>query len=69
MDAATRGRIVDAAAGNPLFLEQLLSMLIDDGRLRQAGDGWRLHGDLRSLQVSRSESAKDDQIQNEPNLF
>ena len=33
-------RIVAAAEGNPLFVEQMLSMLIDSGVLRQADGGW-----------------------------
>ncbi len=34
------GRVLDAAAGNPLFLEELVAILIDDGVLRP-GDGPR----------------------------
>src|SRR5207249_1820495 len=30
-----RSRIVDAAEGNPLFVEEMLSMLIDEGILRR----------------------------------
>jgi tetratricopeptide (TPR) repeat protein len=33
-------RIVSAAEGNPLFVEQMLSMLIDSGALRREGDRW-----------------------------
>jgi class 3 adenylate cyclase len=44
-------RIVEAAGGNPLYLEQLLSMLIDDGRLREIEGHWRLVGDLATLEV------------------
>ncbi len=33
-------RIVDAAEGNPLYVEQMLSMLIDDGALREDGGRW-----------------------------
>jgi class 3 adenylate cyclase/tetratricopeptide (TPR) repeat protein len=33
-------RIVAAAEGNPLYLEQMLSMLVDAGTLRRDGDGW-----------------------------
>lgn len=33
-------RIVGAAEGNPLFVEQMLSMLIDDGTLRQEDGCW-----------------------------
>ncbi len=31
--------IVDAAGGNPLFMEQIVLMLTDDGMLREAGSG------------------------------
>ena len=48
---AAVARIVRAAAGNPLFLEQLLSMLIDDGRLEHTDGGWRVHGDLDTIEV------------------
>jgi DNA-binding SARP family transcriptional activator len=34
------GRIRDAAEGNPLFVEEMLSMLIDDGLLVRAHGGW-----------------------------
>ncbi|MGA0612026.1 AAA family ATPase [Caldimonas sp. KR1-144] len=33
-------RIVEAAEGNPLYLEQILSMLIDSGTLRQEDGRW-----------------------------
>ena len=33
-------RIVDAAEGNPLYLEQMLSMLVDAGSLRTEGGRW-----------------------------
>ena len=41
-----QARIPQGAAGNPLFVEQLLSMLIDDGTLRRDGDRWEQVGDL-----------------------
>jgi predicted ATPase/class 3 adenylate cyclase len=37
-----RTRIVEAADGNPLFVEQLLSMMIDEELLRFEDDTWRL---------------------------
>ena len=41
-----RARIVEAADGNPLFVEQLLSMMVDDGLLRLEDGVWRT-GELR----------------------
>ncbi len=46
-----RARVVELAAGNPLFVEQLLSMLIDDGVLRRSEDGWSVHNGTRELDV------------------
>jgi class 3 adenylate cyclase/tetratricopeptide (TPR) repeat protein len=34
------GRIVEAAEGNPLYVEQMLSMLVDSGALRQEDGHW-----------------------------
>ncbi len=34
------GRIVNAAEGNPLYVEHMLSMLIDSGALQQRDGGW-----------------------------
>ena len=42
--------IADAAEGNPLFVEETLRMLIDDGLLRMNG-GWTLTGDLSRLAI------------------
>ena len=46
-----RDRIVAAAEGNPLFVEQLLSMLIDDGLLKQEAGRWIPAGDLSELAI------------------
>jgi class 3 adenylate cyclase/tetratricopeptide (TPR) repeat protein len=46
-----RARIVAAAEGNPLFVEQLLSMLIDDGLLRREGAAWIPAGDMSELSI------------------
>jgi class 3 adenylate cyclase/tetratricopeptide (TPR) repeat protein len=40
LDDHAKQRIVQAADGNPLFVEQLLSMLVDSGVLHQSPDGW-----------------------------
>ena len=43
-DAEIPGEVTQAisrtAGGNPLFTEELVRMLVDDGRLRQVDDGW-----------------------------
>ena len=46
-----RARIVGASEGNPLFVEQLLSMLIDSGRLHLDGGGWVATTDLSDLAI------------------
>ena len=46
-----RARIVSASEGNPLFVEQLLSMLIESGQLRQEADGWTATSDLSELSI------------------
>jgi predicted ATPase/class 3 adenylate cyclase len=37
---AARGRIAEAARGNPLYVEQLVSMMIDEGLLRRVEGVW-----------------------------
>jgi class 3 adenylate cyclase/tetratricopeptide (TPR) repeat protein len=44
-------RIVRAAEGNPLFVEQLLSMMIDNGALHFSGNRWEPTGDLSDSDV------------------
>jgi tetratricopeptide (TPR) repeat protein len=46
-----RTRIVAASEGNPLFVEQLLSMLIDGGRLQRTDAGWVATSDLSDLSI------------------
>ena len=40
LDASIVNRIVGAAEGNPLFVEQMVSMLVDNGTLRREDDRW-----------------------------
>jgi class 3 adenylate cyclase len=40
LDEQVRAQIVTAADGNPLFVEQLLSMMIDEGYLRREDGRW-----------------------------
>ncbi len=49
--AEARTRILDAAEGNPLFVEEMLGMLIDDGLLRLEGNTWRAVEDLAQITV------------------
>ncbi|HSK35397.1 MAG TPA: AAA family ATPase, partial [Actinomycetota bacterium] len=41
-----RERITQVAGGNPLFIEELLTTLVDEGRLRREDGGWEVAGDL-----------------------
>src|SRR5262249_47367502 len=46
-----RERILQAADGNPLFVEETLSMLIDDGLLVREEDRWAASADLSAIDV------------------
>jgi len=52
-----RTRIATAAEGHPLFAEELIGILIDEGRLTLDGDVWRPTGDLGDLKVPPTTSA------------
>jgi predicted ATPase len=63
-------RLAKACEGNPLYAEELLSMLIDDGRLRREGDTWAIGGDggrmpvpptIQALLAARLEQLPDDE--------
>jgi predicted ATPase/class 3 adenylate cyclase len=51
VDPSVRRRIIDAAEGNPLYAEQMFSMLVDDGILRQTDDGWLVDTSLEELAI------------------
>jgi class 3 adenylate cyclase/tetratricopeptide (TPR) repeat protein len=57
LPAEALDRINEAAGGNPLFVEQLLSMMIDDGVLVRQNGGWIPAGDLSSVPVPPSVAA------------
>jgi class 3 adenylate cyclase/tetratricopeptide (TPR) repeat protein len=44
-------RITEAAEGNPLFVEEMLGMLIDEGLLVRDGGAWVPAGDLSTVSV------------------
>ena len=44
-------RITQAAQGNPLFVEELLRMLVDDGLLEKQDGSWRAVGDLSQISM------------------
>jgi len=48
---AARARILEAAEGNPLFVEEMLGMLIDDGLLRLEDGEWHAAADLASIAI------------------
>jgi tetratricopeptide (TPR) repeat protein len=49
--AEVKTRIAESAEGNPLFVEELLAMLIDEGALRREDGHWVAATDLSSLAV------------------
>jgi tetratricopeptide (TPR) repeat protein len=51
LPAVVRSRIADAAEGNPLYVEEFLGMLIDDGVLVAEVDGWAASDELDSIAV------------------
>jgi class 3 adenylate cyclase/tetratricopeptide (TPR) repeat protein len=51
LDPRLRARIVDAAQGNPLFVEQLLSMLVDEGMIRFDSGRWHATSEIQDVAV------------------
>jgi class 3 adenylate cyclase len=52
--AVARRRIVEASDGNPLFAEQLLNMMIDEGLLSRRDNRWLAADDLEALEMPPS---------------
>ena len=46
-----RDRIAEMAEGNPLFVEQMISMLIDDGQLVEEDGSWVAVGDFQTISI------------------
>ncbi|CAN5772871.1 AAA family ATPase [soil metagenome] len=51
LPAAIGERISQAAEGNPLFVEEMIGMLVDDGHLQRDGDSYQLAADVGELHV------------------
>ncbi|MGZ4109254.1 MAG: adenylate/guanylate cyclase domain-containing protein [Actinomycetota bacterium] len=54
LEEAALSRITDAGGGNPLFVEEMLRMLEDDGLLREHDGAWRVTADLSGVRVPAS---------------
>ena len=54
LPAEVAERIVDTAEGNPLFVEQMLATMIDDGLLIREDEQWVVAGDLSDVTVPAS---------------
>jgi DNA-binding CsgD family transcriptional regulator len=67
VEQRTLRRVIETAAGNPLYARELVVGAIDDGRLAWQDGLWRLHGDvpisqsLRSLVARRIDALSDRQ--------
>jgi class 3 adenylate cyclase/tetratricopeptide (TPR) repeat protein len=51
LPAEAGSRIAGVAEGNPLFVEETVRMLVDDGVLQRHSEGWALTGDLSSITI------------------
>jgi class 3 adenylate cyclase/tetratricopeptide (TPR) repeat protein len=51
LDAAVLDRVVTASEGNPLFAEQLLRMLVDEGAVEELDGTWRFTEELSAVHV------------------
>ncbi len=51
LPAAVAGRVLATSEGNPLFVSELIRMLVNDGALRKEGERWILAVDLAALEI------------------
>ncbi|MGH3115197.1 MAG: adenylate/guanylate cyclase domain-containing protein, partial [Gaiellaceae bacterium] len=51
LDERASAQLVDRAGGNPLFLEEMLAMLLDDGRLERENGRWSVAGDAGTVPI------------------
>jgi predicted ATPase len=57
LPAQAADRVSEAGGGNPLFVEQMVSMLIDDGLVVREDGGWKPVADLSTITVPPTVSA------------
>jgi len=57
LDETLLARIAEGSEGNPLFVEEVIAMLVDDGVLQRNDGTWRLNGDVATVRVPPSVSA------------
>ncbi len=57
LEPEARGRITEMAEGNPLFVEQTLRMLVDDGALERRNGRWTATQDLSRITIPPTISA------------
>jgi DNA-binding SARP family transcriptional activator len=58
LDETTRQQIVDGAGGNPLFVEEMLALLLEDGRV---GVGLEVPPTIQALLAERLDRLSDDE--------
>jgi class 3 adenylate cyclase/ketosteroid isomerase-like protein/tetratricopeptide (TPR) repeat protein len=51
LPAVVAGRVLATSEGNPLFLRELVRMLVNDGALRREGERWVLAVELAALEM------------------
>jgi predicted ATPase len=54
---ALRQQIIERSAGTPLFCEEFIHMLIDEGRLVREGDSWKSSDSSMQIEVPQTISA------------
>jgi class 3 adenylate cyclase/tetratricopeptide (TPR) repeat protein len=57
LPAELRDQIIERSAGTPLFCEEFIQMLIDEGRLVHEGAAWRAVGAIEQIRVPQSINA------------
>ena len=51
LDASVRTRVAEAAEGNPLYVEQIVSMLVETGAIERGVEGWVARKGSGQLQI------------------